>query len=227
MDEISVNMYMPLCEQYNSLAQNFYQQYLIQRNEAIRVGKSFDFFENPEAAILQSKRNIIILQLAICSVVFECFAIESYVNFWGAYRLGDDAYYSKYETKPRYSTIEKIKLLCKDEFNSPYPTGGKHFATLKRLFTKRGQLAHDKPKGHMISNLNGNTFDDYNEAISALSFVASGIDEELQLYQTVKENLSIASKLPDPVVELQERAGNAIEASIEQMINPWFGNHNT
>ena len=61
--------YVPLCEQYNGLAQSFYKQY-----QEVQAQKGGELYA---------------LQAAICAVVFEAFAIESYVNFFGAYTLGD------------------------------------------------------------------------------------------------------------------------------------------
>lgn len=221
MEEISVNAYLPLCEQYNSLAQSFYQQYLDIKGQLTQLGKPADLLDNPSLAITQNALTMGMLQTAISAVVFEAFAIESYVNFFGAYILGDSTYYSTYESGERgkrYSTIEKVKMMCKDEFKSPYPTGGKHFVALKGLFTKRDKLAHNKPKGHEISSKNGNGFDDYYEAISEISFIYEGLEQEMALYDEVKEKLTASSKQHEPIAAFLESAATAIAKNVVQMV---------
>lgn len=221
MEEISVNAYLPLCEQYNSLAQSFYQQHLEIKSQLTQLGKPADFLDNPSLASTQYELTIGMLQASISAVVFEAFAIESYVNFFGAYVLGDSTYYSTYESGEhgkRYATIEKIKMMCKDEFKSPYPTGGKHFVALKGLFTKRDQLAHNKPKGHEISTKSGNSFADYYEAFSEISFIYEGLEQEMALYDEVKENLTASSKQQNPIASFSEKAAAAIAKSAVQMI---------
>ena len=54
MEEISVNTYLPLCEQYNSLAQSFYQQHLDIKDKIAQLGKSADLLENPSLANTQN-----------------------------------------------------------------------------------------------------------------------------------------------------------------------------
>ena len=220
MDNITVNSYLPLCEQYNSLAQSFFQQHLDLKAKLERFGKPIDFFENPILASKQNELTIGVLQTAIGAVVFEAFAIESYVNFFGAYKLGDSTYYSRYESGEkgkRFSTIEKIKLLCKDEFNSPYPTGDKHFCILKSLFSKRDRLAHNKPKGHEISIEHSNSFDDYYDAMSEIVFVYEGLEQEMTLYDAVKANLTASRGQEEPVSDFLETAKAAIIKSVYQM----------
>lgn len=221
MEEISVNAYLPLCEQYNSLAQSFYQQHLEIKDKLTQLGKPADLFDNQSTAITQNALTMGMLQTAICAVVFEAFAIESYVNFFGAYILGDSIYYSSYESGERgkkYSTIDKMKMMCKDEFQSHYPTGGKHFVALKGLFTKRDKLAHNKPKGHEISTRNGNSFDDYYEAISEISFIYEGLEQEMVLYDEVKKHLTASSKRQEPIAAFLESTSTAIAKNMVQMI---------
>ena len=221
MEEISLNAYLPLCEQYNSLAQSFYQQHLDIKGQLAQLGKPADLLDNPSLAIAQNALTIGMLQTAICAVVFEAFAIESYINFYGAYILGDSTYYSTYESGEcgkRYSTIEKIKKMCKDEFKSSYPTGGKHFVALKGLFTKRDKLAHNKPKGHEISTNNRNSFDDYYEAISEVSFIYEGLEQEMALYGEVKENLTESSNQQEPIAAFIESVATATAKNVVQMV---------
>ena len=74
MDEISINAYVLLCEQYNTLAQSFYQQHLDLKSQLEQLGAPADFLENPILANAQLEIQAGILQTAICAVVFEAFA---------------------------------------------------------------------------------------------------------------------------------------------------------
>ena len=191
--------YVPLCEQYNGLAQSFYKQY-----QEVKAQKGGELYA---------------LQAAICAVVFEAFAIESYVNFFGAYTLGDNTFYSTYESGQRgnrFSTIDKIKGFSKKEGIQRYPTGGKHFVTLKGLLYKRDQLAHNKPRMHTLRKEDG--FEDYNEMSKEISFVYQNLDEELKLYDEVKMNLSIACDVAEPISEMILDAAKAIGESILELL---------
>ena len=119
--------YLTLCEQYDSMAQSFYIQYL-------DVKKRYEITPN-EVSIKKMETYIGSLQSAICAVVFEALAIEAYVNFWGAYYWGD-YFYQENDIQKRNSTIDKIKWICKISCNSKYPTDGEHYRTLKGLLKK-------------------------------------------------------------------------------------------
>ena len=221
MKDISFNAYLPLCEQYNNVAQSFYQQHLDAKQQLTQFEESVDLLDNFNRAIAKAELEMGVLQTAICAVVFEAFAIEAYVNFFGAYTLGDSTYYSIYESGEqgkRYSTIEKIKSLCKEQFTSPYPTDGEHFRRLKGLFEKRGRLAHNKPKRHEISTKNGENFGDYYDAMNEISFVYDNLEKEMDLYNEVRMNLTAASKQPEPIDAYIESAATVTAKSFIQMI---------
>lgn len=212
MNDISINAYVPLCEQYNDIAQSFFQQYKDLRDEQASLGKPIDYFEKPNEAEHQTFLSIGILRTAIGAVVFEAFAIESYVNFWGASLLGDSQFYEKYESGKKgqkYSTIEKIKLICKDDFQSPYPTGGTHFSNLKALFSKRDRLAHNKPKGHKIELIENALHSEFESADKEISFVFDNLETDMTMYSELKTNLTHCSGKPEPMNTLIEELKKA------------------
>ena len=96
-----MNCYLPLCEQYASMAKLFYFQYNQYR-------------ENAESGDLSA--SIAMEQAAICAIIFQALAVESYVNLFGSVVLGDDVFRCRYESeinkKHRASTIDKIKNIC-------------------------------------------------------------------------------------------------------------------
>lgn len=190
--------YIPLCEQYNGLAQSFYRQY-----QDVKGQKGGELYT---------------LQAAICAVVFEAFAIESYVNFFGAYTLGDNEFYSIYEAgkgRKRFSTIEKIKSFSKIDGIQRYPTDGEHFIVLKGLFAKRNQLAHNKPRMHTLRKEDG--YEDFNKMSRGISFILENVEEEMQLYEEVKTNLSTACGVTEPISQMISEVAQVIGESVLEM----------
>lgn len=221
MEEYSINCYLPLCEQYERMAQSFFQQYNDLNAKHTNLGKPKDYLEDPVGASVQMQLTLDILHAAIASIVFEAFAIESYVNFWGAYRLGDESYYSNYEsTNKKKSTLEKMKQICKDEFKSPYPTGGTHYAHLKALLKKRDRLAHNKSTGYLVSCQNGQYVDEFDNAYKEYAFIFESLDEDMKLYKEVKNNLAKCSGKPEPTEELVQKAYSVMERSLINIISP-------
>lgn len=173
---------------------------------------------------------------AICAIVFEALAIESYVNFWGASILGDAVFFSKYEPqkgatssetiKPHYrSTLDKMKAICKEEFGNPYPTDGIHYSTLKGLFQKRDRLVHNKPKGHLLELAPFNydspeaAYKDYVEVFEEIGFIYEKIDDELRLYEEVKANLKSCSGKPDASEQQFLKSIEQIAKQMSAMVN--------
>lgn len=216
MSEIQFNTYLPLCEQYNTLAQSFYQQYVDAKQELLLLGKNVDIMENIGLARTKSQLEMAMLQSAICAVVFEAFAIEAYVNFFGIYSLGEKYYLSHYESKDkRYSTVRKIVVLCKKEYGSPYPEESEHFSTLDGLFRKRNALVHNKPRGNIISSRED--FSDYLSAMQEISSIYINLDCEMNLYNEVKNNLSEISKQPEVVRTYVQSAMTAVNQALANM----------
>lgn len=199
MNTMEFSGYVPLCEQYNGLAQSFYRQYLDAKE--------------------QKRDAICLLQSAICAVVFQAFSIEAYVNFFGAYTLGDKSFYETYESGERgkrYSTIEKMKLLCKGEGKNSYPTDGKHFSNLKGLLSKRDKLAHSKPRAHTLYK-DDSSNSDYLDMMSEISFVYNNLDEEMKLYAEVKSNMSAACNVVEPIADMLCRSAKVMNALVMEV----------
>lgn len=200
MNTMEFSGYVPLCEQYNGLAQSFYQQYLDAKE--------------------QKRDAMCLLQSAICAVVFEAFAIEAYVNFFGAYTMGDDEFYKNFESGERgkrYSTIEKMKLFCKGENKKSYPTGGMHFSILKGLLSKRDKLAHSKPRAHTLHK-DDSSDSDYLVMMSEISFVYDNLDKEMNLYAEVKSNMSAACNVVEPITDMLCRSAQFMSNLATEML---------
>lgn len=221
MEDYSINCYISLCEQYEGMAQSFFQQYSDLKAKQAKLGNSIDYLENPVGGIQQTQLSLFILQAAISAIVFEALAVESYVNFFGAYRLGDAKYYSDIESpKHKNSALEKMKLICKEEGFSRYPAGGTHYVHLRTLFDKRDMLAHNKPKGHLVSFQDGKHTDEFNDAYKEYTFIFNNLAVDMNMYTEVKENLTRCSGKQEPLAELMQNACSVMEKSLHNMISP-------
>lgn len=224
------------CERYNAIAQDFYEQFINAQAALNACSCPMDLFEANEEtyryyALFDAKENA-----ALCAIIFEALSIEAYVNFWGASLLGDDIFYSKYEferkstegsSKKRRSlnTLDKIKKICKEEYHTPYPTDGVHYCALKKLFQNRDRLVHYKPKQYCISRpspkqlYTPEMYNDYLDACKELDFIFDGIDDQMRLYQEVKDNLAKCSGKTDPFYQQLEDTGKEIGKAIVDMLN--------
>jgi len=221
VEELSMIGYMPLCEAYNNIAQNAYAEY----KELIKTAEEHCNKLNViELAYHQESS----FRCAIIAVIFEALAMEAYVNFFGAYTLGVDIYYSEYESKiKRFSTIDKIKAMCKERFLKPYPTNGQHFRNLLAIFQKRDQLVHNKPQGHNLSNQSATLKDDSAALLDEYSFVYENLDSEMCLYNELKKNLADSSGKPEPASQmLQNAVDNMAKAISQTVLTSFFGNDN-
>lgn len=235
-----ITIYPSFCEQFERLAQNFYSQYRLAL-ECPSVEKSYDYLDSPELFVQQMKVDNLKETSAICAIVFESLAIEAYVNFWGASILGDEIFFSKYEPQKNSaasgsakthlkSTLEKMKYICKTEFDKPYPTNGSHYSRLKNLFLKRDKLVHNKPRGYLIELAPFNydspelAFADYTDVLNQINFIYDGIDDELKLYEEVKSNLEICSGKLDPSKQQFLNSAKQIATQIDAMVNMSFLN---
>ena len=208
--------YLPFCEQYAAMAQCFYSQY------------------QQSAAGNDVIDSIAMEQSAICAVIFQALAVESYVNLFGSVILGDENFRNNYESetdkKHRFSTLKKIKRICRDEFNTLYPTGGQHFKVLRGLFSKRDRLVHQKSKPYNIEkrpldydNM-AEQYDDYLHAYETeIGFIYERLEDEMKVYEELKENLTrcsgreevIKSLLEKYEKEIAKRIANSIKGDVQ------------
>ena len=211
-----MNCYFTLCEQYDTMAKSFYFQYHQYQEDA----KSGD----PSASIAME-------QAAICAVIFQALAVESYVNLFGSVVLGDDVFRCRYESetdkKHRASTIDKIKNICNIELGNPYPTSGEHFRTLKGLLDKRNKLVHPKSKPHTIENRPYNykkpedSCSDYVQAFNEeIGFIYNSLEAEMLVYDDLKKNLARCNKGVEVIELLRDNLANEIGKTIANSIKP-------
>ncbi len=185
-----MDVYPMLCENYNGMSQSFYAQY----KDAVGYLKSlkcrsWDILshtadENEMYGTAQSMR----LHSAIAAIVFQALAVEAFVNLYGAQKVGDEAFYSKYDFKGA-TTLGKLKAICKDVLHKDYPTCDKAYSRLDSLMKKRNDIVHTKP--HPVSVVSTPEVPDYTEFMSQTEFVFKNIDDEMKSYNTLRENLRV------------------------------------
>ncbi|SFO93461.1 hypothetical protein SAMN05216343_10141 [Oscillibacter sp. PC13] len=202
-----MNCCLPLCEQYAAMAKSFYFQYH-QHQENAKSGA-------PSASIAME-------QAAICAVIFQALAVESYVNLFGSVVLGDDVFRCRYESetdkKHRASTIDKIKNICNVELRNPYPTSGEDFGILKGLLDKRNKLVHPKSKPHAIENRPYNykkpedLYSDYVQAFNEeIGFIYNNLEVEMLVYDELKKNLARCNKGVEVIGLLRDNLEKKLE----------------
>ena len=203
-----MNCYLPLCEQYASMAKSFYFQYQ-------ESAESYDSFAS-----------IAMEQTAICAVIFQALAVESYVNLFGSVVLSDDVFRCRYESETdkrhRVNTIDKIRKICNEELHSPYPTSGEHFRTLKGLLDKRNRLVHPKSKPHAIEKCPFNyqkledSYSDYIQAFDEeIGFIYNNLEAEMQIYSDLKRNLARCNGGTEVIESLRNNLEKEIEKTIK------------
>jgi len=85
-----------------------------------------------------------ILERSMCYVILtSCLAIESFLNYYGVKRLGEEFYKTTLE---RRGITEKIKLIAIICFDLKLDSQTEILKTTQRLFEKRNSLVHPKSK---------------------------------------------------------------------------------
>lgn len=205
-----------LCETYNKISQQAYEEY----SELIIYQKSlgcayWDFLEHTEeenakymSAMQDRERS------ALTAIVFQALAIESFVNLFGVQRIGEEVYYSEYETKGS-TTLGKLKKICKEFLKKPYPTNDKDYSTLTSLLKKRDLIVHTKPRtvsidGEVIS---------YEEFMSQTEYIHKNICEEIKSYENLKRKLAmLEGKEIDLIQENYQELIKCLSDNIIEMI---------
>ena len=101
-----------LCVTYNEISQQAFLEYTKAEAYLKSLGLTcWDYLshskcenDNYHHATCQREKS------AITAIVFQALAVEAFVNLYGAQKIGEEVFYSKYETKGT-STLEKLKKI--------------------------------------------------------------------------------------------------------------------
>ena len=213
---IETKTFPMLCETYNKISQQAYEEY----TESIIYLKSlgcayWDFLEHTEeenakymSAMQDRERS------ALTAIVFQALAIESFVNLLGVQGIGEEVYYSEYETKGS-TTLEKLKKICKEFLKKPYPTNDKDYSMLTSLLKKRDLIVHTKPR---TVSIDGEAIS-YEEFMSQTEYIHKNICEEIKSYENLKRKLAmLEGKEIDLIQENYQELIKCLSDNIIEMI---------
>lgn len=197
-----MDVYLCMSETFSIMANRAYERYRIAVEQRTMYEDGVDLLSLSIDEI-EKYKEICYTQIseAISVVVFQAFAIENYINLYGAIELTPEVFYSEIEPpkdeKPKnfhyLTTTEKLKEICR-RMGKNYPST--HLNEIEKLFTKRNRLAHTKPKPHLISILPFDyenpsaSFMDYLDAGKEIAFIYEGLEKEILLYEELRVNLT-------------------------------------
>lgn len=148
--------YNLFCQQFANMSESFYQEYLTRRDAYEKIPHENIPVENIEGCHLAYETFVQLQKNAISAIIFQALAIEAYINLFGVYVLGEDAFFTMYEppknNRPKgfhyKSSIEKLKSICKDVYKLDFPMS--EITNLQALFDKRDRLVHNKPRPYTL-----------------------------------------------------------------------------
>ena len=209
-----------ICENYNQMSRNFYEQYLEATEYLSSLGcKNWDLLshtaeENEYYITAMSQR----FHSALAAVVFQALAVEAYVNLYGVMKIGETTYYQNYESQTvRKSTKDKIKKICEDTLGKSYPTNTKDYSRLCELLADRDRIVHTKP--HSVKIEETTVIPQYSELMEQYDFIFKNLSEKMQSYSNLKRTLSKLDGSAEDCVQLSYRQSNeAICNELDKMI---------
>lgn len=209
-----------ICENYDQMSQNFYEQYSEATDYLSSLGcKNWDLLshtaeENEYYLTAMSQR----FHSALAAVVFQALAVEAYVNLYGAMKIGEAKYYKDYESSTnKKSTRDKIKKICKDVLGRDYPTDTKAYSHLCELLRDRDRIVHTKP--HSVKIEETTVVPRYSELMEQYDFIFQNLSEKMQSYRELKRTLSeMGGDVEDCVQLSYKQSKQAICNEIDRMI---------
>ena len=155
---------------------------------------------------------------AIASVAFQAFAVEAYINFYGAKKLGKSTFNDHYE---RISIKDKIVIIPRIATSRDFPKGEKIYELVKKLFTQRDKLVHHKGKSINFKECTEESFQSIMHG--NLEFVFDDIDELVNTYPMfIKTLAALEDKTIDLYTEQQMELNNEFAMAVADMMKKAF-----
>lgn len=216
-----MNLYPILCENYNEISRTFYDKYKAGIEKYRDSGCIWDFNEHtPEENYDYRKTRRDTYNSALGAIVFQAIAVEAFVNLFGAYRLGDEVFYSDIE-KTGATTSDKLKNIYRRLYGGNYPTNTVEYNRLMSLLNKRNRIVHTKPKA--LSMQDEEITPNYGVFMEQVDFIFSNIDDEMKSYETLKRTIrELENKECDLIHEIDKEIEQALKEGITSMINSVF-----
>ena len=198
-------VYNQICNKYAALAQKSYEDYLEAKTNYAAFEWPKDSLSAPlsDTFVLFQYRDQM-LSFALSAIVFQALAIEAYVNLFGVSELGNERFFTELEPprdqRPKgfryFSTESKLREICRRSDNcTEYPEN--HIQAIKAFFDKRDKLVHVKTRAHTLVVKPYNyeqpeeNYREYIDMYEEMSFVDEGLDQEMQLYAHLQENIRV------------------------------------
>jgi hypothetical protein len=186
-----------LHEYYNSIALEHYSEYVVSNKlykELTNNNQSWDFL------LHSSEENARYYQLciekqrkAIISIVFEAFAVESFINCYGTERLGKKLFDEKYQM---LGVTDKYIIISREVTGKDFPKGINAFRMLKELVSVRNNLVHSKCVEIDMFNEDLQEFYDLNLSLlgNGMDSLFNIIDRVIYTYKVLKQTISELEK---------------------------------
>lgn len=187
MSKSDENLFFVRSEQYAQISEKAYADYLSAKNVYLNIEKIVSYEDDPieylrVLSIWHGKMD----DAGVVAIVFQAMAIESYANLMGAFLTDEEEFYGKHE---RAAIDKKLSGIIESLGKTP-PTD--LLARIKRLFDKRNDLVHQKPRAYCLRFESDNVevlTQNRDSLLKEVSVSFSGIEEDVNLYSELKEAL--------------------------------------
>lgn len=195
-----MEMYSPYCEICNQSSKLFFEEYSILKEEINLHNNgisSWDYLSHSQEENQKyDQTSHIARRNSIAAIVFQALAIESYLNLYGTYNLGD-RFDRAFESKP---TLVKLSLLCKEVTKKDFPKGDL-YNNIGLLFKKRNSLVHYKAHSIDLKTSSDSEFEDY--IYKHVAYAFSDIEKYIGLYDKLKKELKELEGVEYDIIEQQ------------------------
>lgn len=183
-------------KRYISMAQENYEAFIIYQQEYdkqtnnnatwdLAEHTNEDFFQY--VYLLRRKEDC-----AIETILFEAFAVEAYINYYGEKKLGTERFYREYENNKdgrKRSTLYKYREIVGIKEESEI------YKKLKTLLDARNDLAHNHVRKF---DMNDTEDDD-----ALFTLFNMGIRGDINLYQITEYTIGTTKELEDMINQME------------------------
>ena len=186
------NFYIIRSNQYAKMAEGFYTEYLEAKRFCEKISKlevkkenANDYYAN--LMINVWKRD----ESAIAAVLFQALAVEAYLNLLGITLFGEKKYYKRIEQTGIETKYKKIE----EKLGQPLPK--ELTVRIDRLFEKRKNFVHQKPKAYRIGLVEYDysnpeeSFEDIDAYMKELAYAEENIEDDMGIYRDLQESVRV------------------------------------
>ncbi|NLY44519.1 MAG: hypothetical protein GX053_00765 [Tissierella sp.] len=202
---ICLNYTFSLCEIFYNMSLEQYNLYKSNKKELDDICKGNYYFDvlshAPEENIAFHSCYNKAYSAAISSIVFQAFAIEAFINFYGSIKLGHHVFHDHYD---RISIRDKIIIISKIATGKDFPKGEKVYELINKVIRQRDKLVHHKGKEIRFEDCSEEQF--HKTMHMNIDFIFDDIDDLVKTYPLFIKTIAILE-------------GKEIDAYNEQQLN--------